>query len=81
MFHDFDSLYLSPTVDTRHKYIGTSSLMLIDITSNAFGFANCESFTLDWLEMADLIVVLDIDVGEDCVASKGLVVALELHVF
>ena len=62
MLHDFYTLDFGSAINARYQQVWASCLMLVDVLPDAFCLAKSESFTFDWLVMADLIMVLHLDV-------------------
>ena len=79
VFHNMHTLDLFTTIYTWNENIWASCLMHFNIFSQTFCFADCESLTLDWLIITELIMVLYLLVAEHLIAAKLLVFTYELH--
>ena len=60
MLQDLDARNLDAAVDAGNQDVGACCLVLVDFLPDAFSLASAESFTLDGLVGAVLIVVLDV---------------------
>jgi len=80
VFHNVHSLYFFATVNAGHQNIRAHCFMLVNFFPNALSFALLKRRALYWCESADLIVLLDLGVGEYLLATQVEVIAHELHV-
>ena len=79
VFHNMHTLDLFTTIYTRYKNIWACCLVHFNIFSQTFCFTNCKSLTLDWLIIAELIMVLYLLVAEHLITAKLLVFTHEFH--